>query len=764
MLFRLFLSVIFSINIMLSFSQEKAEYRQEFTQGNLLFLEKNYPMALQNFLKAYSIDSSNANINYKLGVCYLQSILEKNKAIPFLEKAIQNISEKYDDFEPREKKAPTIAYYYLGEAYHLSYRFEEAIVNFEKYKSSLSARQTKSLKNIDRQIEMCHNGMELIKDAKDILVVNLGDSINTAYPEYGPVISMDESMLIFTSRNPNSTGGKKTSNNQFYEDIYVSYRKKDKTWSTPVSIGDNINTEGNEASISLSADGQQLFIYKDINGGDIYTSNLEGENWTKPVPLGSNINTKGWETHACLSADRNTLYFASDRKGGYGGRDIYRCVKLPNGQWSMALNLGDSINTEYDEDSPFIHADGVTLFFSSEGHNSMGGFDIFYSTKGEGNSWKRPINLGYPINTTDDDIFYTPSIDGKRAYYASAKASGYGDKDIYQINLSDAIVETVALLKGTLVFNGSDKIPADVRITATDIETDAIVQEVRPNSKTGKYILTLNAGADGKKYNISFEAEGYQPISEQITIEPGASYQELEKELNLKPVNFEKELGTIAVNGSIKNQNGKVIPGAKIIIKDNKTGNLIDTYYTQSDTGKYHFVLQRGNNYNLSYEAEGYLFRSENVNVPKEPTYSELTKNIVLESIKPDIKITLNNIFFDYNKTTLRKESKTELEQLKQFIQKHPELTFEVAGHTDNKGKEAINIKISQLRAESVVNYLIKKGIDKRRLIAKGYGETTPIADNTLPNGKPNPEGMQMNRRVEFKILESIQLISEEKK
>jgi len=177
-------------------------------------------------------------------------------------------------------------------------------------------------------------------------------------------------------------------------------------------------------------------------------------------------------------------------------------------------------------------------------------------------------------------------------------------------------------------------VPADIRISATDIETGAIVQEVRPNSKTGKYVLTLNAGSNGKKYIINFEAEGYQPISEEITIEPGASYQEIERELDLKPINFEKALGTIAVNGSINNSKGKAIPGAKIIVKDNKTSNLIDTYYTQSDSGIYHFILQRGQNYNLSYEADGYLFQSENVMFLRSLLILRLTKTLCWSQLR----------------------------------------------------------------------------------------------------------------------------------
>lgn len=751
--------VVLAFSSQILFGQSKSQkYKDKFTEGNFLFLEKNYPMALRNFLEAYYIDSTNANINYKVGVCYLNSATEKLKAVHYLEKAVQNVSKKYEAFEASEKKAPTMAYYYLGEAYRLSGRFKESAVSYDKYKDIAKPNET-DMKEIERQSEASFNAIEFMKTPVNVSVENLGDSINSEYPDYSPLVTADESMIIFTSRRMGSTGGERTIDNQYYEDIYVSYKMKEGTWSTATSIGQPINTNNNEAAVSLSIDGQQMFIYKDSNGGDLYSSSLDGEKWTAPVPLASDINTPAWETHACISADGNTIYFVSDRKGGLGGRDIYRCVKLPNGQWSLALNLGPTINTPFDEDSPFIHPDGVTLYFSSNGQKTMGGFDIFYSSKNnEEGKWSTPVNMGYPINTTDDDIFYIPTTDGKHAYYSSSRAGGKGDKDIYRITLESAVTEPVTLLKGYLNFDGKAKMPTStsVRITATDMETGTIVQEVRPNAKTGKYIITLNPGPNGKTYNVTYEADGFQPVSETIKVEPSSSYQEIEREIGLKSINFEsKTLGTVSVNGTITDKSNKPIPGAKITIKDNNTGALVDTYYTNTTDGKYYFVLQRGQNYYLSYEADNYMFQSENVNVPKEPLYSEINKVIVLEQIKKGVKITLNNLFFASNKANISKESQIELEKLYTLMNENSDLVIEIAGHTDNKGSDKTNMKLSQDRANAVVTYLVKKGINAKRLVAKGYGSTQPVASNKLPNGKPDPIGMQKNRRVEMKVLDS---------
>lgn len=735
----------------------KSDYREHFTQGNLLILEQNYPLALKHFLDAYHIDSANANINYKVGYCYLQSANEKDKALPYLEKAVKNVTRNYMDMEPREKQAPENAYYYLGTAYRLAYKFNESNTYFNKFKDIVGDRNKELAADLTKQIETNYNAVELTKDTAAVNIINLGDSVNSAYPDYSPLISADESTLIFTSRRPGSTGGDKTDNDQFFEDIYYCVKKKDGSWSSPKSIGVNINSNDNEADIGLSADGQQLFVYRGVNGGDIYYSMLDGDTWSNLIPLGANINSKSWETHASLTVDGNTLYFVSDRKeGGYGGRDIWRCVRLPNGAWSLPMNLGPQINTPYDEDAPFIHPDGVTLFFSSTGHKNMGGFDIFKSSKDDEGKWSTPENLKAPINTPDDDIFYVQSVDGRRGYFSSVRSGGFGEKDLYMIKFDQAIVEPLTLLKGFLTFDGGNKMPANVRITATDMESGLVVQDVRPNTATGKYLLILNPGNEGKTYTISYEADGFQPVSETIVIPPNSSYQEIEKELLLKIINFEsKTLGTISIAGTIKNQEDHIIPGAKIIIKDNTTGKLIDTYYTTSDSGSYYFVVNRGQNYNISYEADGYLFQSENVNVPKQPEFSVLTKNIVLEKVKAGAKIVLNNIFFDSNKATLRKESNLEMEKVIKLMQDYPDLKIEVAGHTDSKGNDAANLKLSQMRSQAVVTALAKKGINAKRLVAKGYGETQPVAPNTLPNGKPDLKGMQLNRRVELKILES---------
>lgn len=529
-----FLSAFLS-QISLVKAQDRSDYRQKFTEGNLLILEGNYVQALKNFLWAYNIDSTNANINYKIGFCYLKTITERRKALSYLEKAVVNTTKKYNDIEPTEKQAPVLAFFYYGQALHLNYKFDEAIANYEKFKSLLYSNQGEMLKDVNRHIEISNNAKLLVAAPIKVNIDNLGDSINSPFPDYSPVLSADEKTLIFTSRRPGSTGGDKTIEDEFYEDIYISYRKPDSTWTTPVSISPNINTVTHEASVGLTADAQTLLIYKDLNGGDIYYSTLDiSDQWTVPQPIGSNVNTSSWETSACLTPDGNTLYFVSNRKGGLGGRDIWKCVKLPNGKWSLAVNLGAPINTVYDEESPFIHPSGNLLFFSSNGHNTIGGFDIFFSNLGE-NGWDNPINIGYPINTPDDDLFYVTSPDGKRGYYSSSsRPEGYGEKDIYMISIPERKEEPLVLIRGKIKTKIGEELSPNVGIIATNNVTGAVVGTYRP-LKDGSFTLIIPPGSN---YTLSYQDDGSEFYSESIEVPPGAAYQEIEKAVNLKDVNI----------------------------------------------------------------------------------------------------------------------------------------------------------------------------------------------------------------------------------
>ena len=748
------LSFILLFIFSVSYSQKSRKlYREKFTQGNYLMLENNYVLALRSFKEAYIIDSTSANINYKLGLCYLQSSSEKNKAVYHLEKAVKKVTHNYLPEDVTEQRASDFAFYSLAEAYRLNYNFTASNFYFNKFKELVGKKNSELTTEIEKNLKININADEFTKDTAKVVVTNFGDSINSSFPDYCPIISADESTLIFTSRRIGGTGQEKTDDDQFLEDIYVSYKKNDGTYTTAKSIGININTILNETCIGLSPDGRQLFVYKESNGGDIYYSNLIGDTWSSLSPLSAAINSPFCENHASISLDGKTLYFVSNRKiGGFGGRDIWSCSKSLDGQWNLPTNLGPTINTTADEDAPFFHPDGVSLFFSSKGHKNMGGFDVFKSTKSSDGKWNEPENLRAPINTPDDDLYFIQALDGKHAYISSSRIGNTRDKDIYRIDFEQSIAQPVVLLRGILKFDKTNTVPANARINVTDSASNQLVQEIKPNELTGKFVMILSTGNKGKTYHIKFEADGYKTALTSLIIPPNASYQEIENEFLLQMINLEKlTLGTLEFKGKIKNKDEQLIQSAIVSITDNLSGALVETFNTSAN-GSFLFNLIKNHNYTISYDAKGYLFNSENINIAQNDT-TPIQKEVVLEKIEIGSKIILNNIFFDFNKSLLRKESNFEIDKIVKLMLENPALLIEVSGHTDSKGPAAANLKLSKLRANAVVNAIRKKGINKARLVAKGFGKTRPIAPNKLANGKPNIKGMRENRRVELKII-----------
>jgi outer membrane protein OmpA-like peptidoglycan-associated protein/tetratricopeptide (TPR) repeat protein len=505
-----------------------------------LFYEAEEYLELENWGKAFELyskilekESDNANINFKAGYCLLNND-EAEKAIPYLEKAMKNIDEegKADD-SYENKKAPLETYYFLGKAYHRAYKFEESLFVLSKLRSKLNPNDDKDfIRDIDYLMRCDSVGSELVKHHVKMIVKNLGDSINTEYTEHSPVFTADESVLFFTSRRPNNH--KILSDGQYDEDIYYSYSDDDGNWGKAKNVGDIINTEEHDATVSISIDGSELYIYRDDDKGSIYVSKLDDKNnWTKHEKLPYPINTKYRETHASLGADNMTLYFTSDRPGGYGGLDIYVVRRLPNGKWGIPQNLGPAINTPYDEEGPFIHPDGKTLFFSSKGHNTMGGYDIFYSSYNEETkTWSTPQNLGYPINTTADDVFYVPTPDGKRAYYASKQFNSLGRTDIFLITLPGLEEKGLTVLSGYIV-TAQGNVPDDVSITVTDVKTGDVEGVYTPNPTTGKYLFILRPGKD---YNVAVEASGFSYFSENISVPKGSSYKKIKKVIKLNPI------------------------------------------------------------------------------------------------------------------------------------------------------------------------------------------------------------------------------------
>ncbi|HTF02780.1 MAG TPA: hypothetical protein VK826_02110, partial [Bacteroidia bacterium] len=388
-------------------------------------LSNFYKLALDEYLIANQFNPNSAMLNYKIAVCYYNISSQKLMGLTYIEKAVK-LKPQVD---------PT-ANYFLGRLYHLTSRWDEAITAYRSYQSSLNVDPTKNkdkIADMNRKIAECINGKEYVKNPQRVFIDNLGKTVNSSDPEYTPIITADESVMLFCSRRSNTTGGRKDDGGQFYEDLYKT-EYINGAWTVPVNLGQPVNTDDHDAPAGLSPDGQKLFTYRHTGGGDIFESDLKGTVWSEPERMNKNINTDAHESSVSLSGDGKKLYFVSDKKveGSVGNRDIWVSTLDEKGKWGKAVNLGPGVNTMYGEEGVFVHPDGKTIYFSSQGHKTMGGYDVFKIVF-ENGAWSQPINLGYPINGPDDDVFFVISASGKHGYFASNKADGQGEKDIYKI-------------------------------------------------------------------------------------------------------------------------------------------------------------------------------------------------------------------------------------------------------------------------------------------------------------------------------------------
>ncbi len=650
--FILALNLTFILCSVLAFGQiSEKDFKKLEKEANGYFIIDEFSNALPLYLKLDSIKPGNPNTNLQIGICYLKGKQKKN-SLDYLIKAlpIADVKKEVD--------------FYLGKAYHYHHEFSKAQTHYLKFQKAYdegdkSLQKLVTNSDLKRYIKNCDHGKVLIANPiPEFYIENLGSPINSEWPEYVPVISADETELIFTSRRPDTQGGgRDPETGDFYEDLYISKRNEPTDpWSTPENMGPTINTSGHDASVALSADGLELFIYRSgsssvgqLFSGDLYQSENRSGVWKEPFKLQTGINSEFWEPHASISSDEKVLYFASNRPGGFGGLDIYVIRRLPNGDWALPQNLGPTINTAEDEDSPFIHPDANnnTLYFSSKGHNSMGGYDVFRTTFNPLTSeWSSPENIGYPINSADDDIYFVWSADGTRAYFSSIRDDSYGDLDIYIVNLPEKS-SNVMLVKGRII----------------DDETEEAVPAV-------------------------------------------------------------------------------------ITVRNNETNEIVGIYNPDLSNGSFKILLPLGNNYGISVDAENYLFYSENISLPNDLIYTQVIKDIRLSHILVGKQSILRNVFFDFNRATLRKESEPELDKVLKLLEDNPRLIVEIAGHTDDIGTEEINKKLSQERAKTVVDYMISKGINPERLFPFGYGYDFPIVENV------DDASRQLNRRTELIILD----------
>jgi outer membrane protein OmpA-like peptidoglycan-associated protein/Tol biopolymer transport system component len=498
-------------------------------------------------------------------------------------------------------------------------------------------------------IKNCEFAIEAVKNPVPFSASSVGKGINTTDDEYWPSITADGETMMFTRQaNPRNTSGFMGLSQ---EDFYIS-RYSDNKWQQAYNAGAPLNTIHNEGAQSLSSDGSYMFFAacdrsEGLGSCDIYFSRNNGERWSKPVNLQSPVNTPGWESQPSISSDGKTLFFSSNRPGGMGGKDIWFSRLNDQNKWQDPVNPGSSVNTSGDEMSPFIHFDGRTLYFASDGREGMGGFDIFVTRLNSDSTWSVAENLGYPINTYNDEMGLVIESQGKKAYFSSVRDLANG-KDIFFFELYEEARPTpVSYLKGKVF-----------------------------DKETGKMLK-----ADYELINLST---------------------------------------------------------GKITIKN-----------STDDNGNFLVCLPFGNNYGINISKPGYLFYSESFMFEGIHSVAEpYVKRIYLSPIKVGETMRLANVFYEIDSWELKKESITELDNLADLLMENKNLVLEIGGYTDSTGTDEHNLLLSSKRALSVVNYLVKKGINPGRLRYKGYGNSSPVGSNVTE------EGRRLNRRTEAKVLE----------
>ncbi|HEU5146038.1 MAG TPA: OmpA family protein [Chryseosolibacter sp.] len=607
-----------------------------YTEADNFRVRGQFSQAIELLNEAIKKDDEFVEAYYRLGIIYM-TLKDFPQAIRNLEKGLSLT----DDL--RKKR---IFWYDLGESYFTVGEYDKA----EEILSEFLKAEIQNKGKIDRA-KLLMTNIRFARDNKDNTSAYkqrpLSDTVNAFLMQYFPVLTADQQQLIFTRR----IGGGPNDD----EDLVISKRSARGRWLPPESISKEINSDLNEGTCTISADGRKLIFTSCVGrqgygSCDLYESMRIGEKWTKPKNLGPNVNSPEWESQPSLSADGRTLYFVSDRRGGVGRRDIWVSYLNENGEWMRAKNAGKPVNTMYDEISPFIHVNNRVLYFASNGLVGFGGYDIFFSEKDTASRWTNPKNIGSPINNHEDQFSLFITADGKRGYYSheEVKDAGYTTSHIYEV-----------------------EIPEENRIRYKSNYVKGVVRDKKSRDPLAAHIELINLETD--------------------------------------------EVESLVSSDSI--------------------------------SGNYLIVLTEGSDYALYVNKKGYLFKSLNFNYSAEQDYEPIVLDVELEKAAEGTTAVLENIFFDVDKYDLKEKSITELKKILRFLKENPQLRVEISGHTDDSGSEAHNKELSGKRAEAVYNYLVQKGIPPDRLLRRGVGSDRPVADNATD------EGRQQNRRIEFKVI-----------
>ncbi len=744
---------------------QKSNNTKNANRAEKLFQFQSYHEALPLFLELEKTGTEIDHLNYKIAKCLFESdeVNDKVRSLDYFEKV------KPEEFE----ELPRNFYQDLGDAFFADEQIEQALLNYNKHLNFVR-RDKRALALVNRKIETAKRAFKLMRIPKNVYIKNLGESINSKFTEYNPVVSADESVMAFTLLQPveSKTG------ERLAEEILISYNKTG-AWSIPEKV--IVKTENNYGTAGLSADGQEMMIFiGDRSSGSIYKIRKEEDAWSRPVPVFANIQSRYMESTASITPDNQTIYFASNKPGGYGGMDIYKAEKRKDGTWGKPVNLGPSVNTRANEDAPFIHPNKKFLFFTTDGHNGMGGNDI-YKTELIDGQWTEPKNMGYPINTTANDNYFTLIADGARGYFSSDRKGGYGGQDIYAMDMPEGY-ETIPLtmIKGKILDAETGKAPL-TSIYIIDSKTSEKIDWVyHPNKETGEYLVIL---PPNKSYDMIIESEGYLPYTLNIDVPNQTEFYELYQKIYLKTIKqFDVVVGQeIEVKNAFYNtQKDQVASLRKVHEAALIEHDSIDVYELMSD------LIEAGDQAAIDYLVELIMvknpiedvdFDNENEKiqsakrryyydesdeskfevkkvdgeviyslptmfVTKEAEEQKNSEGVATIANKPTTSNVLK-VYFNVGKSDLSPKSENDLNGILNRLKENDDLGVEISGFASSEGDEEYNKKLSNQRAISVLDYLNHRGIVRRRIVAKGYGET-------------HNQGVskEESRRVEVRIID----------
>ena len=738
-----------------SFGQEA---KRDFNDGEFFLAMEDYEEALYAYNQVYRAGyQDNANINYRIGLCLLNIPGRKTEAIPYLEKAVTSISEKYKEGSFKEENAPPDALLYLGNAYRINMELEKACEYYYQFEQYQPGKNDINKAFAEQQVQSCSNAVVAMNNPVEYKLASLGQVHETHRDRYNVVFSNDLQTMAFMGENP------------FYNGVYVA-NKVDGVWSTPLNITPSIMSDGNMDVVALSPDGKTMLLaVSDEFTSNIYKAEYYNNRWNPAVSMESPINSRYYESHASFSPDGKTIYLSSNRKGTVGTMDIWRSDLQEDGTWSDPENLGPRINTLLNEESPFVSPDGKRLYFASQGHNSIGGFDMFYCELQPDGSWGDPVNLGYPLNTTDDDLAFSPTgIGAEGATVVFAKGEG-SDYDLYKFEFiprdaqPEPAPELVPEEAGVVAeAEPEEEVVPEVEEMPEPETEEAVVPVVEPDVvKTPEHYLVKPVFFDFDSFALTGKAK--TKLDEMATL--------LNKfpSINVEITGHTDAIGSFEYNQRLSlnraNSVADYLIGKGIAKERVKTVGMSESDHVARNRTRDNQDAPEGRA--LNRRSEFKLGKSENVVIEMEeiavPDYLKLDQaSSALPGSGDSQKTTvaagsaetyvIKPVFFEFDSYAVQEEAKSSLKKLAQLLSKYPAATVEITGHSDAMGSAAYNETLSEKRARAVAAFLESNGISKDRLTTSGAGEREQIARNRTENDQDAPEGRALNRRVEFNV------------